>query len=193
MSIHTKREFAKLCGIVTRELAVYIKRNKVVVSEAGLIDDTNSVNKIFMESRAGRKKKDPEKVTEPTEKPKRDDREDLYDLEKQQKTVAIEAKRREMALTDARLQKMHGVLIPTDVAKMVVAQQFRELSMEIKQGIDSLLSEIGKKARLNGNQVTEFRALITKMVNESVNRAVDNSKKNVQKIVSEFAGTKNAA
>lgn len=47
MAFHSKKDFAGLCGLKTKELAVYIKRNKVVLS-GDYIDDSIEVNRDFL-------------------------------------------------------------------------------------------------------------------------------------------------
>src|SRR5688572_1716741 len=55
MALLTKKEFATACGRQTKWLSNYIGRNKVVVSESGLIDDGNVVNSEFLKTHADRK------------------------------------------------------------------------------------------------------------------------------------------
>ena len=50
MAFHSKKEFAKLCGLETNGLAVYIKRQKVVCS-GEYIDDSFPVNNQFLKNR----------------------------------------------------------------------------------------------------------------------------------------------
>lgn len=195
MSTHSKKEFAELCGITTRYLSIYIKRKKVMVTEAGLIDDAVPQNSMFLKSRARKIKPKKEKDAPPdAAKVEREtDLKELMAMEKESKRLAMESKRKEQTLLDAKIQKMHGQLMPTDLVKILFAQHFREVSTSFKQGIDGILSEIGKKARLNGNQVAEIRATMVKIINECVNKGVDNSKKSVEKIVTEYQTTKNSA
>lgn len=57
MSSKTKKEFADLCGIKTKDLSVYIMRSKVIVGSDGLIDDKNEHNIAFMANRGRKPKK----------------------------------------------------------------------------------------------------------------------------------------
>lgn len=47
MSLHTKKEFATLCGLTTNKLSVYHSRNKFLLT-GDLIDDTLPQNKEFL-------------------------------------------------------------------------------------------------------------------------------------------------
>lgn len=57
MSSKTKKEFAEICGIKTKDLSVYIMRSKVIVGSDGLIDDKNEHNIAFMANRGRKPKK----------------------------------------------------------------------------------------------------------------------------------------
>jgi hypothetical protein len=191
MATHSKKEFAELCGTTTRHLSIYIKRKKVVVSDVGLIDDTVPQNNLFLKKRAAKPKQKVDKAPDPAKIARDVELKELLAMEKEAKQLAILSKRKEQTLLDARIQKMHGVLIPTDLVKNLFAQHFREVSTSFKQGIDGILSEIGKKAKLNGNQMAEIRGRMVKILNESVERSVNNSKKSVQNVVTEYQTTKN--
>lgn len=194
MSTHSKKEFAELCGLTTRHLAVYIKRKKLIVSDSELIDDAVPQNNLFLKNRTTKiKRKAPKDKPDPVKVARDAELKELMAMEKETKRLAMESKRKEQTLLDAKIQKMHGQLMPTDLVKVLFAQHFREVSTSFKQGIDGILSEIGKKARLNGNQVAEIRATMVKIINECVNKSVDNSKKSIERIVTEYQTTKNSA
>src|SRR5688572_11937031 len=198
MALYKSSEFAALCGISVDVLYVMIGRGKVIRNDKKQIDSENPINAMYLQKCKDKKKVQPipEKET-PSQKPDsakvaRDaELKELMDMEKETKRLAMESKRKEQALLDAKIQKMHGQLMPTDLVKVLFAQHFREVSTSFKQGIDGILSEIGKKARLNGNQMTEIRGTMVKIINESVNKAVESSKKNVEKVVIEYQNIKN--
>ena len=48
MALYTKKEFAKMCCMSTRQLAVNIGRMKVIVNATGLIDSDNVLNGYFL-------------------------------------------------------------------------------------------------------------------------------------------------
>lgn len=49
-------DFAKHCGIESRQLSIYIKRNKVLISENDMIDISNETNNAFYEKRKHKSK-----------------------------------------------------------------------------------------------------------------------------------------
>src|SRR5688572_20020918 len=197
MALYKSTEFAALCGISVDVLYVMIGRGKVIRNDKKQIDSDNPINAVYLQKCKDKKK------TEPTQEPEAPTKSDstkaakeaeykeLMAMEKETKRLAMESKRKEQTLLDAKIQKMHGQLMPTDLVKVLFAQHFREVSTSFKQGIDGILSEIGKKARLNGNQMAEIRGTMVKIINESVNKAVESSKKNVEKVVIEYQNIKN--
>lgn len=200
MALYKNSEFAALCGITTANLFVNIGRGKLVRHDKKHLDSAHPVNAAFIQKYQGKGPQvmaaAPEKKDAPSDPGKAAREAELKELmamEKETKRLAMETKRKEQALLDARIQKMHGQLMPTDLVKVLFAQHFREVSTSFKQGIDGILSEIGKKARLNGNQVAEIRATMVKIINECVNKSVENSKKSIQQVVSEYQTTKNSA
>lgn len=196
MPLYKKIEFARECGVDAAYITVNTRRKKVVINEDGMVDSTHPVNVEFMKKMQAKKKKAPiDEAAEPDPAAvkRTQDLQEIFDLDRQAKRLALESKKKEQALLDAKIQKMHGVLIPTDLVKVLFAQHFREVNTSFKQGIDGILSEIGKKSKLNGNQMAEIRATMVKILNECINKAVESSKKSVQNVVSEYQTTKNAA
>jgi len=58
MAKKTKKEFAEICGIRTKDLSVYILRSKVIVGSDGMIDDKNEHNIAFIANRGRKPKKE---------------------------------------------------------------------------------------------------------------------------------------
>ena len=52
MANKTKKEFAKICGILTKHISIYVKRRQIIVDKDGLIDDEHEVNYAFIISKA---------------------------------------------------------------------------------------------------------------------------------------------
>ena len=54
MGLHSKKDFAEMCGLQTKNLATYIGRGNVIVGSNDLVDDKHPVNKSFLEKRRGK-------------------------------------------------------------------------------------------------------------------------------------------
>ena len=202
MALLTKKEFAGRAGLTTRELAVYVKRKKVMMLESGLIDDSFQMNIDFINRHASKKKHSAEarkpqaeRKAEPKtaeQQKKETNQTELLDLEKEQKQLSIEGKKKEVALLEQRIRKINGELIPTDLVKLTFGHVFRELAISAKQEIDKLITDISKKAKLNGNQTAELRGSMIRVINQSINNGTNNAAKNLQNIISEYSVNKTA-
>lgn len=207
MSKHKRGEFARICGIAPAAVSVNISRKKIVVDEDDFIDDTHPINKIFVERCHARQPKSEikpsdavgenqalkepsqEKTTDNEEKTRRPDRKtevdteksDLYrqnfavDLKKKQSDIGLKETKR--AIDEMKLKKMSGRLIDREAAWMIFTQQFKFFSKSFHDGVEGLLTEIVKKSNLNRNAHAEMRAQLIAMINNSVDRAVDDGKK----------------
>lgn len=210
MALLTKKEFADECGMTTRKLAVYIGRDKVLADENGLIDDGNIVNSEFRKIYADKKQapgktKGVARATKKTGNVAKDaaleaaetkkgvQNDELYELNKKQKAAQIAREEREALILQARIQKMNGELIPTDLVKALFSSHFREVTLSFKQGIDFILTQIGQETKTNGHQVELWRKKMVAILNESVNKGVENSKKNVANVVTEYQTAKKVA
>lgn len=199
MALYSKREFSENCGIETKVLAVYIKRGKVVVSAEDKIDTDIPQNSAFMSSQAlkvrtpkGEKtaageKKSPERGKKTKVDPKIEER---FDLESTKKTTEIKKMEREIQLQEMKMRKLTGEVIPTAAVKALFAQHFKSVTMTIKNSSDLMLMDLGKKLRLNRNELAEIRNAITVMINKAISDGIDESKKIVPSIVAEYSQNK---
>ena len=209
MALHTKKEFAALCGLPTKNLATYIGRSSgvhVVVGKNDLIDDTNPTNADFLKRRRSQRKtgvpselpvetgEKPGKVSKKgakssESKEKTDDPDDMHGLEMRKKTLDIERMNQEKAIRDAQIQKLQGKLVPTDQVKALFSMHFRNVTVSFNQAINVIISEIGQKAKLNANQLAEVRHAATKAINNAVETSTENTKKDLQNLVDEYSAS----
>lgn len=207
MAFHSKKEFAEMCGMTTGNLSNYIGRKKVVLS-GELIDDTISENISFSLKHKkntstevavvnGPKIQDPDIVRAApniTSKRKKGDNEDggvgWHQLEKQKKALDIEKTAEEITKLQLWNQKAQGDSIPTDLVREVFMRLSKNISSSFKSGIENLLIEFEKSARLDRAQTSKLRGDMIKTINTAVDSAVTESKKEVGNIVKEYSAKK---
>jgi hypothetical protein len=224
MAVHLKADFAKLCGLTTGNLTVYIGRKKVVMS-GDVIDDTIPLNKEFLEHRIAlqsQKSPQPEpapkklrlikpdpgtpdiqpKVKQPDNIDELSDEEfeemlngsdDLDSLFKATKSldhkktiVEIKKKQKEIAILTIREEKARGLVIPTDLVLTLINQHSRTIAAEFKNSVDSILTKISKKKDLSAVEQSDLRGELLHVINQTVDKTVNVSQKNVGNIVKEF-------
>lgn len=206
--LYKKKEFAKLCGMETNALAVYIKRKKITLS-GDYIDDSIEQNIDFL-------KKKQEKLgikheTKP-EKPTRNINSEykvpeipvssipniddpatgsgLHGLDKQKKALDIKKVSEEVQLLQIKKEKLQGILIPTDLVKDIIAQLSKSFISSFKDASDNFLIEISKRKTLSSTEFAELKGLLVKIINENSLKAITESKRNMKTIVSVYSEKK---
>lgn len=207
MAFHTKKQFCVLCVIESRELSVYKKRGKVVLVN-DLIDDTNPINQEFIFKRQEQfAKKDlvasnvPELkvVTLPSPQTKIKKQVSVLHLETQlswkeldsaKKALDIEKITEEIEILKVKKDKLHGAVIPTEIVKMIFAQQFKTVTAAFHNGADNYLVELAKLKDLDREEMAIIRGKLIEIINKAINDSVDESKKMIKNIVSEYSERK---
>jgi hypothetical protein len=204
MALYNKADFARLCGVTTSYITQNVIRNKIVMT-GKYIDDSISQNWGFLEKRREALKKEVNEVDETTATETKEVKTDkakipkgkevktdadvegtgLHQLEKKKKALDIQKITEEIEILKVKKDKLHGVVIPTELVKLVMSQFSASIATSFKNGAENWLIEISKIAGLNRTQVAEARGKLIKVINNSVNEAVDNSKKMVAQIQAE--------
>lgn len=201
MAFLKKDEFAALCFCTTSDLATYRRRGKIVLS-GEFYDDTNEVNKAFVEYRkkfapnvveelpapkieAVENKEQVPKIDKPTGKTT-----DFTELERIKLQLDNEKKEKEIEKLNIQVGKLNGILIPTDLAKLVIVQISKSMSTAFKQAADNLLVEFAATKNLSSKESADMRTKIVAITNTSVENALNESKKMIKNIVNEYSDTR---
>lgn len=206
MALHTKQDFAALCSLTVSNLGNYIKRKKVILS-GDFVDDKLETNKIFLTKRSISKAKlepaSAEKILQVAEpvlpelnnlnvsdpNTNTDDM-NLVHLNKKKLHLENEKRQREIAILEVKKQKLHGIVIPTELVKIIFSQHFKAVTAEFQNAADNLLMEIAKRKDFNRNELAELRGQLTDIINIAINKSVDNSKKTIDNIIFEYSEKK---
>lgn len=211
MAVYTKKDFAKLCGIKTKDLANYIKRGKVVLNGEE-IDGEVPENKYFVEKRqAFNAKKN--NVELPAEEKKLNERtgekktkevqpkfefpaehapsqSENYQIDTKIKKQELEKSSLQTSLLKEKLKKISGDSIPTDLVKNLIASHSKSITIAFQNGADNLLMKIAKKKGLDRTEMAELRVDLIEIINIAVNDSIEVSKKTVRNIVAEYSQKK---
>lgn len=215
MALYNSYEFARKCDISDAYLTVMKKRGKVVLTEDGKIDDTDPLNRMFVDrqkelalKRSAKKKVSdelPDEEEKRSEKPSKGQKKSKPDpnggslsqqtlekinLDKRKREIEIEKMQRESRILSVQEQKLAGKLIPTDIVKGLFAQHFKSVIMSFNQGIEQILVEFSTKYRLNRNEKAELKGQMIRIINKSVDEAIQLSKKEIQNVVLEYSQVK---
>lgn len=189
MAKFSKSEFATKCGMKSNGLAVYIKRGQVI-ADNDEIDDAVPQNKIFLAKRATAEKgKVPSQKKGKSEKPEKLDEkvEQSLNLDNEKKRIEIERAELNRQLLQSKLGQQSGRVIPVDAIKLALEQHFRDITVYVGQGLKNLSDEIARKAKLNLNQKSEINATMERVLNDSVNRAIDATTVTLRNLQKEYS------
>jgi len=201
MALHTKSDFAKLCGMRTSNLTNYVKRGKVVLNGNDEVDDGLDINRDFLsrhQSKQEIKQPDPSQETrlrmirpdpgtpeteeDDDDTPPPADEDNAATLYKQKLKADIDKKHREIALLKLREEKLTGEIVPIEQVKDLFAQHSKAGAVVVKNTIDNILTRIAQMAGLNVNQIAELRGVALKEINSGINKAVEETRKRVNVI-----------
>lgn len=211
MILVTKKKFAEMCGMQTKNLSVYIIRSQVVANAEGMIDIEFELNKYFYEKQirknggkpfisndlpidvaASTEKKVPDSKKEvqsvfdfpsaETSSPSRNSQ-----LDEKIKQTSLEKERLNSELLKSKLEKIRGESIPTSLVKNLFLHHCKSITVSFKNGADALITQIAKMKGLDKAELAELRVQLIDIINKSVNDSIDESKRSVQNIVAEHS------
>jgi hypothetical protein len=200
MALHTKREFAAMCGLTTGNLTNYIKRGQVIAS-GDYIDDGIEGNRNFFLKRTkvspnallDGEVKEPEynqDVPEVKEPESRLSKEEFIFLQQKKLLAEIAQKEAVTALNRVKLDKINGILMPTELVKIVFIQHNKSLLTELKNACENIVTLFAKKRDLSSQEIAEIRGEVIQALNEGMLKSAELSKKNINNIVAEYSETK---
>lgn len=199
MAKYDKKEFSALCGLETKNLAVYIKRKKVnVVAE--MIDDKDPINAKFIEDQKARLRKtaSPKPVKEPKQvkvakdKPENteddaEDDENPYAQAVQHKLSLDVAKRQnEIDLQKIEIQKKRGELVPVEAIRSLLVVHSESIKTAYVDAAEDLLVRISQRKQLTTVETAELRKELAETVNKAIDDAISASKKTLLGVTQDF-------
>lgn len=221
MALYTKRQFAEFTGLPSKDLSNYIKRGHVVLQGGKctcpkfkcicLIDDSNEINRLFIDRRGVEvattpsKKKEPKKVAAKIEKKEtvRDPApvnsvtkkidlkvNELTELRKQREELANEKIEKENKLLDAKLAKISEEIVPKEVVIHIVVAQSEAVKGAFFRAADTFVTQFAAQNSMPREEMISWKKQLTAVVNEAVELGVKESKSNLKKLAKEFAGKK---
>jgi hypothetical protein len=201
-------EFAEKYNLNRTNIYTYSKRSKLIITE-GYIDESNPINKIFIESRETsakvkvRPSADKEHVTvipreqsadelettkETKERTKRITRavsDPLYLEFQKTNNLRDEKLHEEIRLARIRNDKTEGRLLPTDLIKQSVGELISRYKMSFLQQTEQLLRDILNEVQATNDQITSSCSKLTDIANNSSKQAVTETKAVIQNIINE--------
>jgi hypothetical protein len=215
MPLLTKKEFAKQCGIKTNRLSVEIDRNKVYEVD-GLIDTDNELNAAFIERskvltalrvkrieqapiKAAKppKVKAPKVVIEDTDDDDDDieveedgDLLDILSAEKKYKHFLAVRTERGAELDEIKIQKLQGILVPTELVKHLLRQHTSNITKVTKETLEDVIVLWAAKYKIQDDDTKKMRKTILEKINFGIDRAIADTKKQLGQLIDAYSETR---
>lgn len=201
MALLTKKEFAALCNMDTNKLAAYASAQKrKVIYENNLIDPSNPINKLFLAKHGGEKKekvtaapvenivnaapKPPKELKDPNETPPIDESEARL---KYLKTISEE---KDIELTQIDIDKKRGLLIPTELIKLLLLQMQKHISSKYREASESIIDLIALQCDLSPEKTSHLRKENIDSINKAISEAAGITASGIQNIIDEYSITR---
>lgn len=185
----SKAEFAEKCGIKTKDLSVYISREKVIVNDDGELDDKEPKNSLFISkysSKAEAKGKDKE------DKPKTDqaDLDEWAKLEREKLQEQVEKLKHENRKLKLGNEKTVGSFVQVDNVTLLMVQLSEAIHLAWENEFEAVIVDIGGRFGLSREEITTIKAAKVVLSNISRERALKDAKKMLRRLQNETSDKK---
>jgi hypothetical protein len=196
MALWKQVELAANIGLSKGHVNVYVQRGKIILNKDKYFDTENIVNKDWLEKRQakqdGRQPADklnpPQTGSKFKSIEKKNATSDDIEVEKKvsffktSENLKNEKLEEEIKLLKLKIQKEEGRSIPIDFTQRLFELHFKNVSAEFFNVADNYTSIIVSKLNGNRNDLAEFRQVLKKVINESIEEAKKTSKKDLELI-----------
>lgn len=195
-----KSDFAKMIGVVAAYVDTYVKRGRIIVTaeNSKMVDITNPTNADFARwVRENKKTKvaipvekksievpkvHVEKYT--TEEPKTEAEKTVNKIMIRKNEADLEKKLVDIEEKKLKNSKLRGETIPTKMVKDLIAQLSKSMISAYKDSAQQLLVEFSHRKKLSASEESEMNGELIKIINSSHDKAISESKKQLEVIVS---------
>lgn len=197
MAQYSKKEFAGMCSMPSKNLATYIGRGAVIVNDQGKIDTDIMMNRDFLRKREEKHgKKTPETVIEPRpHKPASvklnavdADKEIIYERKKEYEARRVDKIEVETKLKELELQNKMGRLIDTDLVRTIIIQLGKSFITNYKDGANNFLMEIAHRKKMSPDELADLRGVQVKLINRFHDAAVNDAIKQLEMVIKQTEG-----
>jgi hypothetical protein len=190
----TYRELAVALGVKQATINVNVGRDKLLADNNKRIDINHPLNKAWIESQEGQgktfdinrlfsgnkekevKETEPEPESKPTKKGKPTGKDELVNLEIQQKKATLKKTQKAIEIDELKIKKLQGELIPFEEAEFLMVYIVEEIRTQSIQTLESAANLYKDRFGLSQEEYTEIR----KDLNESANSIIIESVKKLK-------------
>lgn len=195
MAIVTRVEICALTGIDEKHISTNIERAKkgmsgLVMTEKGLFNTENPINKAFIQMRQSKQANKPKLIPEYKDEDDEDEDSEIPDYQvstqklQHLKTLKTE---KEIEKLGIDISKKMGEVVPVSLIKGVLLQQNQSVLMAYKQSIDSILRIYSKVHELTTNEIADITGQLVTAINNASVEAANLTIKNLNNIINAYS------
>jgi len=181
----SRQEFEALCGISQAYFTMNYKRGKIIMNDKDFTVDLDlDINKSFMDKRIEpTQKKNIKRAKAPSNKKSIE----TFDLDKKKKLLDIEEKETSIAINKIKLDKLNGVVIPTDLVMVIFGQHTKAITTSFHQAAENFVIEMAAAYSVSKKDIAKMRGELIEVVNNAVRESLEDSRKGIDNIIDELA------
>lgn len=131
----------------------------------------------------------PEKTAEQLEieYEKRQRIEELASMDRDKLQADTAKKRHDAEIARIKMEKLQGLLIPTDLVMSVIQLQSESLKTSYHDASEKLIIIFSQKKKLTNKEMGDLRRELTGVINMAIDSGINESKRGIKKIVKEYS------
>lgn len=114
-------------------------------------------------------------------------KQELAAMDRDKLQADTDKKRHDAEIARIRMEKLQGLLIPTDLVVSVIQLQAESLKKAYHDAAEKLIIIFSQKKKLTNTEMGDLRRELTTVINNAIDDGIDESKKGVKKIVKEYS------
>lgn len=198
MALLSKTEFARICGMESNGLAVYVRREQVNLTPDKMVDTNDPVNIRFLEHRQAKGKARKDLIgglataitVQKTEQDVKDDMDGIpeyQDSERRLKYFDAQKREREVSKLEIDIAKKRGELLPIELIPPVLKQHNQNILTSMRNEIEEFLRNTAKKYDISMEDLTALKAQSVSSLNHSIEKAIQNTVRSIDIIVHDYS------
>lgn len=178
---------AKRFGVTPNTVAKAVMRGALVYADEQnkLIDTEQSENLDYINQLTEKAGGDLVDVREDIAKKIKQIQVEEKNREERKESVGVRQRKMaaEAQLTELKIQKMNGELVPVMLIKPLFTQFTKNLVSAFNNTAENVIIEFGHRTNMTRKEKSELREVFKRMINETVEQGVENTKESLQEII----------
>ena len=174
----TRHEFRKLCAYNGKELpystlASAIGRKEVILKDR-LIDINNPKNAEYIKQKKNQNRRKSDGV--------------VIDMETRKKEMEFRKIQEELRMKEIQRMKLEGEMIEVHLVQQIFGLHYKEVYQQFSYAAGQLSTDLVKKFGGKKKDIAELKASLIAVLNETITKARERSKRQIKDIVDEGTG-----